>query len=66
MAAEVPFALYPGDAMQGVINYSSTEGRKFWYKATVKITEELYDANPEGLYGFVKNMENHARKFGWM
>lgn len=59
------FALYPGVAIEGIIDYSTTDGRKYFDRATAKVSEELFDANPEGLYGFVKNVEHHAQKFGW-
>ena len=65
MAEEVNFALYPGQAVQGIIDYSTSEGIDFYYHATSKISNELFDATPEGLFGFIKDMEHRAHEFGW-
>ena len=53
--------------MQGILDLTSTEGRKYFERATRQFMgEEPYNAKPEGLYGFAKNLENHARKYGWV
>jgi hypothetical protein len=46
---EVPFALTPAIAVQGVINFKKTAGRKMYSGAITKLDEELYDCKPEGL-----------------
>jgi len=61
-----PFALYPGDAVQGILDYSTTDGRKHFERATRPVNGELFfDATAEGLFGFIKDVETHAQKFGW-
>ena len=50
------FALTPADAGAGIIDYSSTEGRKLYTRATTKLDEELFDCVPEGLYGFLQSL----------
>jgi hypothetical protein len=44
------FALTPAVAIQGVIDYSTSEGRKIYSTATAKLDEELYDCTPKELH----------------
>jgi hypothetical protein len=51
----VPFAQTPAIAIQGIINYQMTSGRKMYMGAIAKfLDEELYDCKPEGLYQFLQ------------
>jgi hypothetical protein len=59
MAANpIRFALTPAVAVQGVIDYNSTEGRKLYVHATSKLDEELCDCKPDGLYQFLQSLSN--------
>ncbi len=61
-----PFALYPGDANQAILDYSQTTDSKYFGRATKPVNyDTLFDATPENLYGFIKDVESHSQKFGW-
>jgi hypothetical protein len=62
---EVPFALTPAIAIQGIINYQKTSGRKLYLGATAKLDEELYDCKPEGLFQFLQSLAHRAQNIGW-
>ena len=49
MANPIVFALTPAVAVQGIIDYNTTEGRKLYGHATYKLDEELYDCKPDGV-----------------
>jgi hypothetical protein len=59
------FALSPAMAVQGIIDYSTREGRGIFHDATAKVDEELYDCKPDGLYQFLQSVNNRAHEFGW-
>ena len=58
------FALTPADAVAGIIDYSTTEGRKLYTRAPSRLDEELFDCVPEGLYGFLQSLADIAREYG--
>ena len=60
-----PFALTPAVAVQGVIDYNTTEGRKLYGNAIHKLDEELYNCKPDGLYQFLQTLNNRAQEYGW-
>ena len=59
------FALTPGLAHHGTINYRSKLGRSIYLNATAKLEEELYDCDPEGFYQFIQSLKTHAAEYGW-
>ena len=61
------FALTPAQAYQGIIDYSTTEGRKLYESATRRLypSEEGFDCNPENLHGFLELVANRANAFDW-
>jgi hypothetical protein len=59
------FALNPAAAINGVIDYSTIEGRKLYGYATKKLDEELFDCNADGLYQFLQSLGNRASEYGW-
>ena len=61
------FALTPAQAYQGIIDYSTTEGRKLYESATRRLypSEEGFDCNPENLHGFLELVANMANAFDW-
>jgi hypothetical protein len=61
----VVFALTPAVAIQGVIDDSRTEGQKIYTSATHKLDKELYDCKPDGLYQFLRSLNNRAKEYGW-
>ena len=44
---EFEFALSPAMAYNGIINYSTTQGRKMYSAATAKLSEDLFDCNAD-------------------
>eukprot|EP00978_Attheya_sp_CCMP212_P026733 scaffold88424_cov63-Attheya_sp.AAC.2 len=59
------FALTPAQAHSGVIDMSTTEGRKLYAKAIAPLQEELYDCIPDGLFGFLKELEDRSADHDW-
>lgn len=64
-AGNVQFALTPAMALDGIIDYKTTRGRKMYAAATTKLSEDLYDCNAEDLYAFLKALRERAREYGW-
>ena len=69
MAAAPPlFALHPADAIQGVIDLTMHEGIKLYQNATRSFysdPEDFFSCKAPGLYGFLKEEEGRASRFGW-
>ena len=61
----VPFALTPAMAHEGIIDYTTARGRKMYAAATSKLSEDLYNCNAEDLYAFLKALRERAREYGW-
>ena len=61
----VAFALIPAAAIQGVINYLTSEGRKIHGSATYKLSEDQFNCVPEDLTQFLDDLEDRASQFGW-
>ena len=59
------FSLTPAMAVGGIIDYSTSAGRKLYSAATAKLSEDLYDCNAEDLYAFLKTLRERAREYGW-
>ena len=36
-----------------------------YYKVVAKLSEELYDCQPEGLFQFLRSLEDRATEYGW-
>jgi hypothetical protein len=59
------FALTPAIAINGVVDYTTSEGRKLYSSATYKLEDELYDCEPDGLYQFLQSLSARAQEMGW-
>lgn len=59
------FSLTPARSIRGIIDYSTSSGRKLYEKATAKLEEDLFDCNAEDLYSFLKALKDRSREFGW-
>lgn len=64
-ASSIGFALSPAMANNGIIDFSTVQGRKMYSSATSKLSEDLYDCNAEDLYAFLKAIRERAREYGW-
>jgi hypothetical protein len=61
----VAFALSPAVAVQGIIDYKTTQGQKLYSSATHKLDTKLYDCKPDGLHQFLQSLNNRAKEYGW-
>ena len=61
----VNFSLTPATAIGGIIDYSTSSGRKMYAAATAKLEEDLFDCVAEDLYSFLKALKDRTREFGW-
>jgi hypothetical protein len=59
------FALTPASAITGVIDFTTSEGRKLYNSATYKLDEDPYDCQPDGLYQFLATLHTRAQEYGW-
>jgi len=67
MAAQVvAFSLAPANAIQGIIDMGSAQGRKlFEMGAKGLFHDDLYDCEPDGLFQFLRSLGDRADIFGW-
>ena len=63
--ARQQFALTPYQAINGVIDYTTVGGRKYYEKATTKLSEEGFDCQTDSLRSFIKDLERRSEAFGW-
>ena len=64
--AAVTFALTPAQATQGeILDMRDVGDRKIYHKAVSKLSEETYDCQPEGLFQFLRTLEDRAIEYGW-
>ena len=64
--AATTFFLNPASAMTGTLDFSRTETRKYYAKATEKLdSEELYDCTPGNMFHFLKLIKQRANEYGW-
>ena len=59
------FALTPYQAINGIIDYTTNEGRKYYERATAKLNDEGFDCQVDTLRVFIKDLERRAEAFGW-
>jgi len=61
----VAFSLTPATSIGGIIDYSTSMGRKLYLTAISKLEEDPFDCVAEDLYSFLKALKDRAREFGW-
>ena len=69
MAEAPPFALTPALVDPGVINYSTSDGKKLYAKATRSLfggPEDYYDGKGDRLSAFLFKLKTRAQEYGWM
>ena len=65
-APPVPFALTPAQATGGdILDMRNAGDRKLYHKAVAKLSDELFDCSPEGLFQFLRSLEDRAYEYGW-
>ena len=62
---DIIFSLTPATAIGGIIDYSTSSGRKMYASATAKLEEDQFDCVAEDLYSFLKALKDRTREFGW-
>jgi hypothetical protein len=62
--APIPFALTPGQAPTRLIDYTTKEGRKSFYKDTEKLPE-VFDGQSEEITLFQSQLKDKATACGW-
>ena len=65
LAHQIQFALTPYRAKEGILDYVTTEGRKFYDKATASLNEDRYDCKADNLRSFLQDVDRRAQEFGW-
>ena len=61
---EVPFALTPATAIDGLINCTTAAGAKVFRYATEGL-DPLYDGSPKNSQFFLENVQDRASQYGW-
>ena len=66
MPAPPQFFLSPSSAMVGTLDFSRSDARKFFAKATKRLDfEELFDCTSSNMYHFLKLLNQRAHEYGW-
>ena len=65
MSEQVEFHLSPALSVTGVIDYSTTEGRKYYEKSVEQLNIEPFDCESDDLHLFVDALTERAREMGW-
>ena len=65
MSTPAHFYLLPAQAVTGVIDYSTSEGRKYYEHSIAKLNEDLFDCESDDLHIFLDTLQEHAREMGW-
>ena len=61
----VQFSLTPYTAVQGILDFSTSDGRKFYERATAPLSAELFDCQPDKLRSFLENLSRRVQTFRW-
>ena len=61
----VTFALTPGQAFVGPIDFYGKEGQKYYNNATRSLDKEHFNCVPDELYHFLAMLKMRSAKFGW-
>jgi hypothetical protein len=61
----VAFAYSPALAIQGLLDYTRSEHSKIYKSAIREVCKEPFDCEAEGLYQFLKDVQDRADEMGW-
>ena len=61
----IGFALSPYTAIQGLLDYSTSDGRKYYERATEKLNEDKFNCESDDLRSFLEDFHRRAQEFGW-
>ena len=59
------FAYSPALAIQGLLDYTRSEHSKIYKSAIREVCKEPFDCEAEGLYQFLKDVQDRADEMGW-
>lgn len=65
-AGNVPFALNPADALNGVIDFLSASGAKLYRSATHKLSDEPFDCSSDRFQTFLDQIDDRCTRYGWI
>jgi hypothetical protein len=68
MAEEEPnvvFAFSPAQAVQGLLDYTKSEHSKIYKSAIREVCKEPFECKADGLYQFLKDIQDRADEMGW-
>ncbi len=63
--AEVVFAFSPALAVQGLLDFTKSEHSKIYKSAIREVSKEPFDCEAEGLFQFLKDVQDRTDKMGW-
>ncbi|KAI2497425.1 hypothetical protein MHU86_17083 [Fragilaria crotonensis] len=63
--AEVVFAFSPALAVQGLLDFTKSEHSKIYKSAIREVCKEPFDCEAEGLFQFLKDVQDRADEMGW-
>jgi len=59
------FAVSPARAIQGLIDFASSEGIKVYNKGSSRLMEAEYELEPDQAFNLIENLEFRGHTFGW-
>ena len=59
------FAITPAHAIRGLLDYSKAEHHKVYKSAIRPISDDLFNCDAEGLFQFLREVEDRADEMGW-
>ncbi|KAI2502027.1 hypothetical protein MHU86_12430 [Fragilaria crotonensis] len=62
---EVAFAFSPALAVEGLLDYTKSEHSKIYKSAIREVCKEPFECEDEGLYQFLKDVQDRADEMGW-
>jgi hypothetical protein len=62
---DVAFAFSPAQAVQGLLDFLKSEHSKIYKSAIREVSKDPFDCEAEGLYQFLKDVQDRADKMGW-
>lgn len=63
--ADVNFAFSPALAIQGLLDYTRADHAKIYKSAIREVSKEPFDCEADGLYQFLKDVQDRADEMGW-
>ena len=63
--AQEIFALTPALYSNRILDYGTASGQKIFNKSIEKLSESLFDIEPEGIHSFLNSLEDRAMNYGW-